>query len=273
MPPEDRLDSWKEIAAYLQRDVTTVQRWEKREGMPVRRHRHDKLGSVYAYRSELDAWAAGRNPVAADAALSSEAEAETAAEAPRSTPRVRRPSVIAWTGAAAVVLVAIAVAPRLIRRTDYFWRNPIEGARLQKVTDFGGSEQAAAVSRDGRFVAFLSDREGRTNVWVTQVGTGQFYDLTRGLFPEIVNPSIRALGFSPDGAFVTFWARGAKGSGDREIGIWAVPVLGGAPRPYLEGAAELDWSRDGKRIAYHTPRPGAVSSASLTNIGSPGPGV
>ena len=32
---EDRLDSWKEIAAYLNRDVTTVQRWEKREGMPV----------------------------------------------------------------------------------------------------------------------------------------------------------------------------------------------------------------------------------------------
>jgi len=29
-PPEDRLDSWKEIAAYLNRDVTTVQRWEKR---------------------------------------------------------------------------------------------------------------------------------------------------------------------------------------------------------------------------------------------------
>ena len=36
--PEKRLDSWKEIAAYLKRDVTTVQRWEKREGMPVHRH-------------------------------------------------------------------------------------------------------------------------------------------------------------------------------------------------------------------------------------------
>ena len=54
--PEERLDSWKDIAAYLQRDVSTVQRWEKREGMPVHRHVHDKLGSVYAFRSELDAW-------------------------------------------------------------------------------------------------------------------------------------------------------------------------------------------------------------------------
>ena len=56
----DRLDAWKDIASYLRRDVSTVQRWEKREGMPVHRHLHDKLGSVYAFRSELDAWARGR---------------------------------------------------------------------------------------------------------------------------------------------------------------------------------------------------------------------
>ena len=60
-PSEDRLDSWKEIAAYLHRDVTTVQRWEKREGMPVHRHLHEKIGSIYASRAELDAWARSRN--------------------------------------------------------------------------------------------------------------------------------------------------------------------------------------------------------------------
>src|SRR3954453_13851993 len=59
--PEDRLDSWKEIAAYLNRDVTTVQRWEKREGMPVRRHLHARMGSVYAARTALDAWTLSRN--------------------------------------------------------------------------------------------------------------------------------------------------------------------------------------------------------------------
>src|SRR5919109_2918767 len=58
--PEERLDSWKEIAAYLNRDVTTVQRWEKREGMPVHRHLHDKRGSVYALSSEIDAWRQSR---------------------------------------------------------------------------------------------------------------------------------------------------------------------------------------------------------------------
>src|SRR5205823_5998075 len=59
-PPEDRLDSWKEIASYLNRDITTVQRWEKREGMPVHRHVHDKRGSVYAIPKELDEWIQSR---------------------------------------------------------------------------------------------------------------------------------------------------------------------------------------------------------------------
>lgn len=59
-PPQNRLDSWKEIAAYLKRDVTTVQRWEKRERMPVHRHVHDRIGSVYAFTLELDAWQQSR---------------------------------------------------------------------------------------------------------------------------------------------------------------------------------------------------------------------
>jgi eukaryotic-like serine/threonine-protein kinase len=51
----DRLDSWKEIAAYLKRDERTVRRWEK-EGLPVRRKVHKKQASVFAYRAEIDAW-------------------------------------------------------------------------------------------------------------------------------------------------------------------------------------------------------------------------
>src|SRR5438309_4898046 len=54
--PADRLDSWKEIASFLRRDVRTVQRWEKKEALPVHRHQHEKLGSVYAYRKELNEW-------------------------------------------------------------------------------------------------------------------------------------------------------------------------------------------------------------------------
>src|ERR1700741_3584138 len=58
---EGRLDSWKEIAAYLKRDVTTVQRWEKREGMPVHRNLHDRMASAYASGAELEPWSRSRN--------------------------------------------------------------------------------------------------------------------------------------------------------------------------------------------------------------------
>ena len=73
-PSEVRLDSWKEIAAYLNRDVTTVQRWEKREGMPVHRHLHDKRGSVYALGPELDAWVQSRRPRLEDQEIEREEE-------------------------------------------------------------------------------------------------------------------------------------------------------------------------------------------------------
>jgi len=254
-PPEDRLDSWKEIAAYLNRDVTTVQRWEKREGMPVHRHVHDKLGSVYALRVELDAWARGRKPAAA---------AENGDDAPSASSDALPPgaAISNWKSkwkivlplAAAIGVLAIGVVLWL-QKIEYFWRNPIAAARFQTVTDIDGVAQAAAVSRDGHFVAFLSDRDGQMDVWVTQVGSGEFHNLTHGSAPELVNPSVRTMGFSPDGSLVTFWAR-KQGGSSGDISIWAVPTLGGQPRPYLEGVAEFDWTRDVSRLAYHTPGPG-----------------
>src|SRR5277367_3007909 len=109
---EGRLDSWKKIAVYLKRDITTVQRWEKREGMPVHRHVHDKMGSVYAFQSELDAWAHARS------AQQTQNVAEPRGQV--SNFRFRWPAI-----ALAVALGAAGIALTLVfERTDHFWRNP-----------------------------------------------------------------------------------------------------------------------------------------------------
>ena len=55
-PSDERLESWKEIASYLKKGVRTVQRWERTERLPVRRHGQDRPSSVFAYKSELDKW-------------------------------------------------------------------------------------------------------------------------------------------------------------------------------------------------------------------------
>ena len=73
-----RLDSWKEIADYLRRGLTTVQRWEREEGLPIHRHVHTAGGSVFAYRADLDKWRLGRESVTAAGAAADEPVATAA---------------------------------------------------------------------------------------------------------------------------------------------------------------------------------------------------
>ena len=258
-PVEGRLDSWKEIAAYLKRDVTTVQRWEKREGMPVHRHLHDRLGSVYASRVELDAWARSRKSAFAGNGNGAAAADPVALPAPAGPSARRRSGFRSRLGVLSLLAVAVVLAVAAgvwVHERELFWRSPIDDARFETMADFDGFAEAATISRDGRLVAFLSDRDGPMDVWVTQVGSGEFHNLTHGSIRDLVNPAIRTPSFSPDGSLVTFWVRKAGSGGREETGTWAVPTLGGAPRPYLDGVAEFDWSRDGSQLAYHTSAPG-----------------
>jgi TolB-like protein/tetratricopeptide (TPR) repeat protein len=112
--PEVLLDSWKEIAAYLKRDVTTVQRWEKREGMPVHRHVHERRGSVYALSEELDAWIQSRKLRSEEPETLPEAEIPQPAPSGPDTTATRRPRM--WFALAAILCVCLAAAAWLAFR-------------------------------------------------------------------------------------------------------------------------------------------------------------
>jgi TolB-like protein/Flp pilus assembly protein TadD len=101
-PSRERLDSWKEIAAYLQRDERTVRRWEKEEGLPIHRHVHKKLASVYAFPFEIDVWYASRRR-----ALDAPATEQEADQPPE--PARRRLSG-RWLVTATSALLALGIA-------------------------------------------------------------------------------------------------------------------------------------------------------------------
>ncbi len=110
--PNGRLDSWKAIADYLDRDRTTVMRWERTGGLPVRRVQGGAGRSVFAFKDELDRWLAGGGVASAD-------RTPPVAGAPR--PRLWR-----WA-AAGVVALGVAMGGAL-----WWWRDvsPVAAATL-----------------------------------------------------------------------------------------------------------------------------------------------
>jgi Tol biopolymer transport system component len=215
---DDRLDSWKDIAAYLKRSVRTVTRWEREEALPVRRHMHSKSGSVYAYKAELDAWWSARGKELA-------AQPETP---PSSTlPRPRRP----WRFAAAMVLLlGLAVLAWHVASP-----RPVPAARLLPLTTYRGIEGPPSLSPDGNQVAF--EREG--DIFVKQVDSEALVQLTRTTSPE------HAPAWSPDGRLVAFTRAGR--------GIYVVSPLGGGERKVTDTAAPLllktmAWTADSRSL-------------------------
>jgi eukaryotic-like serine/threonine-protein kinase len=154
---------------------------------------------------------------------------------------------------AAGILFTAGVVAWHLWRIDYFWQNPLRAARFTRLTDWDGSEVDAAISSDGKFVTFLSDRDGPFDAWVTQVGSDQFLNLSRGQFPDLYLDRVRNVGFSGDDAHV--WMRISAPDGKKEDS-WLVPTMGGTPRPFLPNAVEVTWSPDRMRTLYHTSVPG-----------------
>jgi Tol biopolymer transport system component len=250
----DRLDSWKKIAVYLKRDVSTVQRWERREGMPVHRHLHDKQGSVFAYRPELDTWWESRRKH-----LAQMHSAPPSGPVPSSGPAAgsrllgRNAAVLGF--ALLLTLIASAIA-WWVSDSTFSWHNPLASAKFSRLSDFAGTEQAAAISPNGKYVAFLASRGGQVDAWIGEIGSSGYRNLTQGAMPGLANPSIRTLGFSADSSLVSVWTRKGDGTQPQDVSIYAAPTTGGPLRPYLPEAAELDWSRDGRWLVYHTTAPG-----------------
>jgi Tol biopolymer transport system component len=163
------------------------------------------------------------------------------------TSRLRKSATIWWPAVTALALIT-AVASWVSRgRGEIPFENPLATANFTRLTaDFPGAERDAAISPDGKFVAFRSDRDGPFDVWLGPIGARGFENLTQGTEDDLRLPD-RSQGFSADGSEV--WLSGGV---DRRLRL--VPLMGrGEPRLFLgEKVGTVAWSPDGTRLVYHT---------------------
>jgi Tol biopolymer transport system component len=209
-----RLESWKEIAAYLRREVRTVQRWEKTDGLPVHRLYHSKRGSVYALTAELDRWRQTRSDAVAQE-KEPDGEDVAAPLAPPREPRVR------WVAASAIAVLLVGMAAWFVGRAA-----GTPEPRVTYETNLPGDEDTPELSPDGRDVAFSWNGPAGTNhdIYVSRIGEGGVKRLTTS--PEWdYSPS-----WSPKGDRVAF----LRARSDGAVDVLMVGTNGGSEQRISE---------------------------------------
>ena len=226
-----RLESWKEIGAYLQRDSTTARRWEKEEGLPVHRHSHKSRASVYAYPSEINAWRAGRKVVA-------------------EAPPVR--AFWRWPAFALTMLLSLIMVGNGVRPVSAQQAGAPKAARQVWVSHPGEDPSYASVSADGRYITFTDWETGDLGIRDLKAGTNR--RLTHNDPREAPGDYAQNSIFSTDGrqiAYNWFIQKDARNE------VRVVPAAGGRPRTVWrsEGFNDYmlpkDWSRDGRLVVVH----------------------
>jgi Tol biopolymer transport system component len=147
---------------------------------------------------------------------------------------------------------------------------------IQRLTDFPGDEIDAAISPDGRFTAFLSDRDGRFETWIAPTGSGEFVNVTKGRFPAFYPGPIRYTGFSGNSG--QLWFLEQVSIQPQRLRTWLTSVVASDPYPFLDLGMNPAWSPDGSRIVYHTPDEGdpifiadrTGNNAWQVHVGKPG---
>jgi Tol biopolymer transport system component len=246
----DRLDSWKEIAAYVGRDVRTVIRWEQRGRLPVYRIPVGQRQAVYAFRHEIDEWMAGATPgslelgaalevAAARPDWNQEAAVAVATPAASAVDRKRTGSRTWIRIAAGLAIAGFAI---LIFPATRWLLSPqqIDFTNVAQITSDGTTKEALVT--DGRNLFFNEDRHGRL-VMASVSADG-------GAVRFIASPFVKAFpqAVSHDGKSLLVLASIGQ---ETEKTLWILPVSGGEPtRVGHILSHEAAWSPDGRKIAY-----------------------
>jgi serine/threonine protein kinase len=172
------------------------------------------------------------------------------------TQRFGWPFIAAATAAAALAVVAARPLWTTATRAPDF-------SRVTQLTRGASFEYGPAISPDGKWIAYLSNARGPTDIWVRFLSGGDPVNLTASSTLEIQSRTdLGGLAISPDGASIAFDAGATKGTPAPQFDAWVMPApLGGVPRKVVGLGRALRWSPDGSQVAFV--RPGSSAGDSL----------
>lgn len=207
---DERLDSWKAIAAYLKRDESTVRRWEK-EGLPVHRHVHKRKASIYAYTSEVDAWwndGRGRLELL-EAAAATLPVARFTLSLPEKSQPIYSPASAPVISPDGKLLAYVAAGP--------------DGRRLVHVRALDSLETRVLKGTDGAFIPFWSSDSRFLGFGCSGPGALKYVEASGGPVETLCSlRDYRGGAWSPQNVFLI---------GSLADPISRVPASGGTPQP------------------------------------------
>jgi Tol biopolymer transport system component len=237
--PESPLESWKEIAKYLQRDITTAQRWEKEEALPVHRHSHKSRSSVYAYPSEIDAWRGSRKVVPEPAP-------------PR--PLWKIPAF------ALMMLLCLVTVGNGVRPVSAQQRG---AGKMNQQVWVTGNERPNSISADGRYMGFTDYSTGDLGIRDLKTGKSRRLTNTGGWAKDRDFAEFPVI--SPDGRQIAYawWGNGTKAE------VKVIQTEGGHPKTIWQANSENlipeSWTADSKQLlVLHSPPTGDNKLAMLS---------
>ena len=257
--PEGRLDSWKEISAYLKRSVRTVRRWEVQENLPIHRHGHQKGDSVYAYKAELDAWRQSRQVQNRAAEFPAKESPQRRVESLTGVHNSAAPRDVIPLPAIAVtspsrapfwmwLLAGVAASLVAIYSLHHLPSREAGSLTATPLTTLPGEEVQPSFSPDGNQVAFAFDggRSSNYDIYIKTVGSEGITRLTSDPADDL-SPS-----WSPDGQNIVF----LRFLSDQRALVMVTPSTGGTERQLaqlqierFERDVRVAWSPDGEWIA------------------------
>lgn len=236
------LDSWKDIADYLNRDIRTCRRYERDLSLPVHRLEPTSKARVFAYTDEIDIWRDKK-------LLQVESRSSSAAGAQQTRRGWRQ---WGWWAAGTVMILSLAAAGIIslaVRKPPSVPGAP-RMANAFKLTTGLSVEDYPGFSPDGRSVVYQSDQAGNWDIWVTGMEGGRSVNRTPDSPAADLYPT-----WSPDGRWISFYSA-REGSGyfimpsaggrARKITAYQASVVGSV----VSYASSAVWSPDSKCLAY-----------------------